>query len=260
MAQPRLAVPPQLRRPAEVGTAPLLPLRGVCAREQGAGWAAGEGGKQVAPMLQLAAVSSATLGPQPLGLQPPRKQELCAAPERPDAVPAIGEVGEAEPEKARAREGSCCGFLRTSGRPVPPSAVPAARTPAAANKSPNPSGGPLGIRPCPRLPLPQPSALPGGPAYLREAACPGERGRIAGAGTRDEAAEPPAPWHSRRRREPLAAFGFPRPGVRAAARPQGAWEKAATAAPPHRTVQRLAAPARARARPQLRRRTPGRWR
>lgn len=128
MAQPRLAVPPQLRSPAEVGAAPPLSLRGVCAREQGAGWAArgGGGGKQVAPMLQLAAVSSATLGPQPLGLQPPRKQELCAAPERPDAVPAIGEVGEAEPEKARAREGSCCGFLRTSGRPVPLPAVPAA--------------------------------------------------------------------------------------------------------------------------------------
>lgn len=69
----------------------------------------------------------------------------------------------------------------------------------------------------------QPSALPGGPAYLGEAACPGERearspisrGRSGGA---------PSPWHARRhrRRQPVAL---------SATRPRGAWEKPA---PPRR--------------------------
>lgn len=94
----------------------------------------------------------------PSRLQPPRKQELCVAPERPDAVPAIGKVREAEPEKARAREWVCCGFLRTSGLRVPPAGRSCRPLHGSSNSKqvPRPLGR-LGCRPRPRPLLPSPA-------------------------------------------------------------------------------------------------------
>lgn len=123
----------------------------------------------------------------PFCLQPPRKQELCAAPERPDVVLAIGKVGEAEPEKARAREWMCCGFLRTSGLRVP-RAGRGCRPPARQQTSP-PTPRPARPAPAPSAPAAQPSDLPGGPAYLREASFPG-RGKLTGAEVRTKRPSP----------------------------------------------------------------------
>lgn len=189
-------------------------------------------------------------GKAPLASSPRRKPELRAAPEpeRPDAVPPVSKVGgsQAEESAGAGRKGAAVSPGEAGARPGWPAGRRAGeRTGSQAagwrplhpqqssfqteNKSPR---DPLPARPPPAPHAgsagesslsAQPSALPGGPAYLGEAACPGERearspisrGRSGGA---------PSPWHARRhrRRQPVAL---------SATRPRGAWEKPA---PPRR--------------------------
>lgn len=161
----------------------------------------------------------------PSRLQPPRKQELCVAPERPDAVPAIGKVREAEPEKARAREWVCCGFLPTSGLRVPPAGRPELPPPAQQlqQQTSPPAPRPAWPPPAPSAPAAQPSVLPGGPAYLREAACPGEESSQGLRRGRSDLAPsplartlrlppPPPPPRAARFRAPSRTGGHPTPG------------------------------------------------
>lgn len=139
--------------------------------------------------------------------------------------PAGRQAGALESELARWRAGggpSAPSRTAFKQKTSPPRAPRPARPPPAPHTR---SAGVPG-------PADQPSALPGGPAYLCEAACPGERearspvsrGRRGGA---------PSPWHARRhrRREPVAL---------SATRPRGAWVKPA---PPRR---RRTAPCRAK--------------
>lgn len=156
-------------------------------------------------------------------------------------VPGPGgpQAGAPASQPARWRAGS---GLSTPSRAAFKQKTSPPRAPLPARPPPAPHAGSAGV-PGPSI---QPSALPSGPAYLREAACPGEkeawspvsRGRSGGA---------PSPWHARRhrRRQPVA-LSATRPG--------------APGKSPHRRA--AAAPHRARppARPQLRRLTPGRWR
>lgn len=233
-----------------MGAARTLPLeRGVCTGVV----LRRESKLQECSNLQHAAwLSSAR---SPFRLQPPRKQELCAAPERPDAVLAIGKVGEAEPEKARAREWMCCGFLRTSELRVP-RAGRGCRPPAPQQTSP-PAPRPARPPPAPSAPAAQPSVLPGGPAYLREAACPGEESSQGLRCGRSDLAPsllartlPPPPPPATRFRAPSRTGGHSTPGrlgKACTAAPRRA------AAPPHRTGQRRAAPTRALVGPQLQR-------
>lgn len=170
MVQTSCPAPDQAPREAEAGRrAAASPERGVCTGVV----LRGESKLPECSNLQHAAWLSSARSPS--RFQPPRKQELCAAPERPDAVLGIGKVGEAEPEKARAPEWMCCGFLRTSGLRVPragPGCRPSARQLRQQTSPPAPR--PAWPPPVPSAPAAQPSVLPGGPAYLREAACPGE--------------------------------------------------------------------------------------
>ncbi|XP_047391205.1 translation initiation factor IF-2-like [Sciurus carolinensis] len=227
----------------------------------------------------------------PLRKDPRRKPELCADPELelPDAVRAISKVGGSQagesagagkkgaavsPREAGSRwlAGGRAGELtraladwRAAAAPLPLTEqlsnrkqVP--RTPWPARPPPAPharSAGVLG-------PTAQPSVLSGDPAYLREAACPGERkarssvrrGRSGGAPSLLARTHAAAAAASRSCSAPAAAP--------VATRPQGAWEKPAPprrAAAPHRAAPSSPGPRPCRpARPQLRRRTPGRWR
>lgn len=172
----------------------------------------------------------------PARFQPPRKQELCAAPEGPDAVLANGKVGEAEPGKARAREWICCGFLWTSGFPVPRAGQGCRPLPGSSGSKqvPQPLGR-LGRRralsPC--CPAQPPARRPG----LPPRSCPpGEESSGAEARTK----QPRTPWHARcRRRRHCELLATETLAARVATRPQGAWEKPAPpcrAAAPHRAA------------------------
>ena len=223
----------------------------------------------------------------PLAFSPRRKPELCAAPEpeRPDAVRAISKVGGSQagesagagrkgaavspgeagarpgwPAGGRAgeRTGSLAGGRAGDGPSAPQQS--SFQTENKSPKDPRPAWPPPA--PCARSagvpgPAAQPTALPGGPAYLREAACPGER-EARSPVSRGHSGGAPSPWHARRhrRREPVAL---------SATRPRGAWEKPApprrAATAPHRAAPSSPGPRPCPpARPQLRRLTPGRWR
>lgn len=218
-------------------------------------------GKQVAQRSQLPAPSSAELSQRPFSPPAPaRKQELCAAPERPDAVLAIGKVGETEPRRKRGRGSGCAvGFSGQvgsasrgpAGTAVPWPAAPAAKSPPAPRPARPP---PAPSAPC--CPAQRPAGRPGLPPRSR---LPG-RGKLPGAEVRTKRPSPePLGTHAAAaaaaaaRRSLLATEP---PAARAATRPQGAWEKPAPprrGAPPHRSGQRQAALTRARAGQQLRR-------
>lgn len=204
----------------------------------------------------------------PLASSPQRKPELCVAPEpkRPDTVPAFSKVGgsQAGESAGAGRKGAAvspgeAGAWRrwpaggsadneqthadrlVAGGPSTPS-----RAALDQKTTPAESPGPPGRSPFPTLarleslgPAAQPSALPGGPAYLSEASCLGEG-----------SAEPGEPRAKRRSPQPLALTQPPQPRAgRAQCHPTPRLlGKARTAAPPplHRTVRSQAAPARAR--------------
>lgn len=123
-------------------------------------------------------------------------------------VPGPGgpQAGAPASQPARWRAGS---GLSTPSRAAFKQKTSPPRAPLPARPPPAPHAGSAGV-PGPSI---QPSALPSGPAYLREAACPGEkeawspvsRGRSGGA---------PSPWHARRhrRRQPVA-LSATRPGA-----------------------------------------------
>lgn len=140
---------------------------------------------------------------------------------------------------------------RPAGRPELP---PPARQLQQQTSPPAPR--PAWLPPAPSAPAAQPSALPGGPAYLREAACPGEESSLGLRRGRSDLAPsplahtlppPPPPPRAARFRAPSRSGGHPTPGRLG---------KACTAAPrraaaPHRAAP--CSPYRARAGPQLRR-------
>ncbi|MEJ1281459.1 hypothetical protein NN561_012409 [Cricetulus griseus] len=166
----------------------------------------------------------------------------------------LAKSGKAEPEKARARERSCrccccCGFLQTSGLRVPPAAVPLWLGTSRSKQVPQPLRSP-DRRPCPRLPLPQPSALPGGPAYLQLGCLPGREGTLQGQRL-GRSCRAPSLLARTQPPPPAAGFQSPRLAARETTRPQGAWAKPAQprrAAVPHRAAPISSGP-RARARP-----------
>lgn len=151
---------------------------------------------------------------------------------------------------------------RPAGRPeLPPPA------PQLQQQTSPPAPRPAWPPPAPSAPAAQPSALPGGPAYLREAACPGEessqglrRGRsdLAPSPLARTLLPPPPPPRAALFRAPSRSGGHPTPGRLG---------KACTAVPrraaaPHRAapgsaVQPLPALVPARS---FGARTPGRWR
>lgn len=145
--------------------------------------------------------------------------------------PAGRQAGALASEPARWRAGggpsapSRTAFKQKTSPPESPRAPRPARPPPAPHTR---SAGVPG-------PADQPSALPGGPAYLCEAACPGER-EARSPVSRGRSGRAPSPWHARRsrrrRREPVAL---------GATRPRGAWVKPAAprraaAAAPHRAA------------------------